>query len=371
MSKGALDKDAEKKAKTIGPGGGLEIRGLSRSFVQGGKRLEVLRDLSLSVPPGQLVALVGPSGAGKSTLLHAAGLLEKPDAGDITVDGVAASGLNDRRRTSLRRSTIGFVYQYHHLLPEFSALENVALPQMIAGKPPKEAKAKAAELLERVGLTGRADHRPGRLSGGEQQRVAIARGLANSPAILLADEPTGNLDPDTGGRVFDLLRELVHETKLAALIATHNLELAARMDAVLRLDHGQIEETKAADFAKQVPIIVPVAEPAPEAEPEAEQEPEAEAATLADMEAALAEMDTEAEAEVDEAPGPDMAPVIDPIHFPEPIPVPEMAPEPEAAHESEPESEAAPEPDSESEPEPEPLRAAQKTKKVWNISIKK
>ena len=314
-TKGA--KSLEAKVAGLG-GGGLEIRDLSRSFVQGGKRLEVLRDLSLSVPPGNLVALVGPSGAGKSTLLHAAGLLEKPDAGDIVVDGVSAGGLNDKRRTALRRTTIGFVYQYHHLLPEFTALENVALPQMIAGKTIREAKRYAAELLERVGLTARADHRPGRLSGGEQQRVAIARGLANRPAILLADEPTGNLDPETGARVFALLTELVHETKLAALIATHNLDLAARMDAVLCLENGQIRETTAKDALKPMPT------PAPVPAPEADQEP-----------------------------------------APEPATVPELVSGLAAAHEAEAAPAAVPESDTDQEP------ATEKVKKVWNISIKK
>jgi lipoprotein-releasing system ATP-binding protein len=284
-TKGA--KSLEAKVAGLG-GGGLEIRGLSRSFVQGGKRLEVLRDLSLSVPPGNLVALVGPSGAGKSTLLHAAGLLEKPDAGDIVVDGVSAGGLNDKRRTALRRTTIGFVYQYHHLLPEFTALENVALPQMIAGKTIREAKRYAAELLERVGLTARADHRPGRLSGGEQQRVAIARGLANRPAILLADEPTGNLD------------------------------LAARMDAVLCLENGQIRETTAKEALK--PVLMPAPVPAPEAD----REP-----------------------------------------APEPATVPELVSELSAAHEAEAEPAAVPEPDTAQEP------ATEKVRKVWKLSIKK
>lgn len=359
--------------------GGLEISGLCRSFVQGGKRLDVLRELSLTVPPGKLVALVGPSGAGKSTLLHAAGLLEKPDAGEIKVDGVVASGLNDRRRTALRSSTIGFVYQYHHLLPEFSALENIVLPQMIAGISKKEAKARAGELLERVGLSNRADHRPGQLSGGEQQRVAIARGLANKPAVLLADEPTGNLDPDTGARVFKLLHEIVHETKLAALIATHNLDLAARMDAILRLDHGQIEETQRAASTSTPPTII-----TPDVPDESPQKdagaiggdwddivlpPEVAAAVGPVVGAGDVESESgQAPAPEEEAshlagPSPTMEPVRDPVHFPEPMPVPDppqgTEDEPEAAPESEESADASAE------------ISADKPKKVWNISIKK
>lgn len=221
---------------------GLSVTGLTRTFKQAGKRLEVLKGASFSVRPGEMVALVGPSGAGKSTLLHCVGLLERQDAGEIVLDGVSSAKLSDRQRTRLRRHSIGFVYQYHHLLPEFSALENIVLPQMIAGKSEKEARIRAQGLLETIGLSARAKHRPARLSGGEQQRVAIARGLANSPSLLLADEPTGNLDPETGGRVFDLLEKLVHETGLATLIATHNMALAARMDRVLRLEGGEVLE---------------------------------------------------------------------------------------------------------------------------------
>ncbi|MCH6588609.1 MAG: ABC transporter ATP-binding protein [Proteobacteria bacterium] len=219
---------------------GLRLEAIDKTFHQGGKAIEVLHGVSLEVRPGELVALVGPSGSGKSTLLHIAGLLERPDAGEVVIGGQAASALDDNARTGLRRNTIGFVYQYHHLLPEFSALENVVLPQMIAGLSKAEARVRAEELLALVGLSERVEHRPARLSGGEQQRVAIARGLANAPAILFADEPTGNLDPHTAEVVFDLLIELVRGAGLAVLIATHNLDLAARMDRTLHLEDGHI-----------------------------------------------------------------------------------------------------------------------------------
>ena len=219
---------------------GLRLKSVNKSFHQGKSDLNVLREVSLHVEPGELVALVGPSGAGKSTLLHIAGLLESADGGEILVDGKASSSLDDRGRTALRRSTIGFVYQYHHLLPEFSAVENIMLPQMLDGVSKSAARARGMELLEMVHLTERAEHRPGQLSGGEQQRVAIARGLANRPAIFLADEPTGNLDPDTAESVFKILIKLVRDAGLAALIATHNLELAARMDRTLRFEQGQV-----------------------------------------------------------------------------------------------------------------------------------
>ena len=219
---------------------GLRLEAIDKTFHQGGKAIEVLHGVSLEVRPGEMVALVGPSGSGKSTLLHIAGLLERPDAGEVVIGGQAASALDDNARTGLRRNTIGFVYQYHHLLPEFSALENVVLPQMIAGLSKAEARVRAGELLGLVGLSERVEHRPARLSGGEQQRVAIARGLANAPAILFADEPTGNLDPHTAESVFDLLVKLVRGAGLAALIGTHNLELAARMDRTLRLEDGHI-----------------------------------------------------------------------------------------------------------------------------------
>ena len=219
---------------------GLRLEAIDKTFRQGGKAIEVLQGVSLEVRPGELVALVGPSGSGKSTLLHIAGLLERPDAGEVVIGGQAASALDDNARTGLRRNAIGFVYQYHHLLPEFSALETVILPQMIAGLSKAEARVRAEELLGRVGLSERVEHRPARLSGGEQQRVAIARGLANAPAILFADEPTGNLDPHTAESVFDVLVEMVRGAGLAVLIATHNLDLAARMDRTLRLEDGHI-----------------------------------------------------------------------------------------------------------------------------------
>ncbi len=223
-------------------GQGLELRDVKRVFRQARSELEVLHDASFKVSGGEIVALVGPSGAGKSTLLHIAGLLERPDAGEVLIDGQACLAMNDAQRTALRRRAIGFVYQYHHLLPEFSALENVELPQMIAGVSKSTAKAKARELLGLVGLSERESHRPARLSGGEQQRCAMARGLANDPSILLADEPTGNLDPDTADGVFAMLVKLVRDSGLAAVIATHNMDLAQRMDRILRLEHGHIVE---------------------------------------------------------------------------------------------------------------------------------
>ena len=216
----------------------LRLDNVIRTFHQGGNRIEVLKGVSMSLERGELVALVGPSGAGKSTLLHVAGLLEPPDGGDVHLDGVPCGGLGDGERTRLRRETLGFVYQFHHLLPEFSALENVMLPCMIAGHSKTSARARAAELLELLGLSPRADHRPGRLSGGEQQRVAIARALANRPRVLLADEPTGNLDHGTAMTVFERLVDLARETGIAVLVATHNLELAGKMDRVLALEDG-------------------------------------------------------------------------------------------------------------------------------------
>jgi lipoprotein-releasing system ATP-binding protein len=216
----------------------LSLRGIKRTFVQGDRRLEVLRDIALDLNPGEIVALVGQSGSGKSTLLHIAGLLERPDEGDIIVDGKSAGSAGDGERTALRRRFLGFVYQYHHLLPEFSAIENVMLPQMLNGRSRRQARAKAAELLAMVQLQDRAQHRPGRLSGGEQQRVAIARAVANGPRVLLADEPTGNLDASTADTVFQQLLGLVRNTGMAALVATHNPELAARMDRTVRLKDG-------------------------------------------------------------------------------------------------------------------------------------
>jgi lipoprotein-releasing system ATP-binding protein len=216
----------------------LRLSKVTMTFGQGASKLEILRGADCAVHAGELVALVGPSGAGKSTLLHIAGLLERPTSGGIQIAGIEAGGLEDRGRTEIRRKTIGFVYQFHRLLPEFSARENIVIPQMIAGVARKTAAERAQALLERVGLGKRADHRPGKLSGGEQQRVAIARALANGPALLLADEPTGNLDPNTAEGVFAVLRELIAETKLGALIATHNLDLARRMDRVIELKDG-------------------------------------------------------------------------------------------------------------------------------------
>ncbi len=218
----------------------LELRDVVRTYKTAAGPLTVLEGASLSVGRGELVGLVAPSGTGKSTLLHVAGLLELPDGGDVAIDGTACGSLNDTQRTAIRRNTVGFVYQFHHLLPEFSALENVALPRMVAGEGKGAAKSAAAELLDRVGLTARATHRPAKLSGGEQQRVAVARALSNSPAILLADEPTGNLDPATSDTVFNLLVEMVRERGMSALIATHNIDLAERMDRVVTLQGGRI-----------------------------------------------------------------------------------------------------------------------------------
>jgi len=216
----------------------LSLRDIKRTFVQGDRRLEVLKGITLDLKPGEIVALVGQSGSGKSTLLHIAGLLERPDEGDIVVGGEPAGTAGDRERTVMRRQFLGFVYQYHHLLPEFSAIENVMLPQMLNGKSRAEARRRAAELLAMVQLKERADHRPGRLSGGEQQRVAIARAVANAPRVLLADEPTGNLDSSTADAVFRQLLGLVRETGMAALVATHNPELASRMDRTVTLKDG-------------------------------------------------------------------------------------------------------------------------------------
>ncbi len=216
----------------------LSLCGVKRTFVQGDRRLDVLCGVSLDLRPGEIVALVGQSGSGKSTLLHIAGLLEPPDEGDVVVDGKAAGPLGDRGRTALRRRFLGFVYQYHHLLPEFSAIENVMLPQMLNGLSRSEARVRAADLLAMVQLRDRGDHRPGRLSGGEQQRVAIARAVANAPRVLLADEPTGNLDASTADVVFRQLLALVRETGMAALVATHNPDLAARMDRTVTLKDG-------------------------------------------------------------------------------------------------------------------------------------
>ena len=218
----------------------LRLENVTRRFKEGEGQLEVFSGLDLALQPGEIVALVGPSGAGKSSLLHMAGLWEAPTAGEIFIEGVAASKLPDAERTRIRRQTIGFVYQAHHLLPEFDAAENVILPQMIAGKSKAAAAAEAERLLTVLGLGARLTHRPAQLSGGEQQRVAIARALANKPKILLADEPTGNLDPRTAGGVFDSLIAITRSQGLAALIATHNFDLAARMDRALLLHQGKL-----------------------------------------------------------------------------------------------------------------------------------
>jgi lipoprotein-releasing system ATP-binding protein len=218
----------------------LVLDGVERTYQFGDHRLEVLSGTSLSIETGELVGLIGPSGSGKSTLLHIAGLLEWPDGGDVRVSGRSCQGMNDKERTLVRRNEIGFVYQFHHLLPEFSALENVMLPLLISGTRRSIARRRAREWINAVGLSERQSHRPARLSGGEQQRVALARALANEPRILLADEPTGNLDVQTSGEVFDLLISLIRATKLSALVATHNLDLAARMDRIVRLEEGRL-----------------------------------------------------------------------------------------------------------------------------------
>jgi lipoprotein-releasing system ATP-binding protein len=218
------------------------LHGISRQFHQGDATLDVLRGAEFAVWPGQSVALIAPSGAGKSTLLHIAGLLEHPDSGEVYIDTVATSHLTDIQRTRIRRTEIGFVYQFHHLLPEFSALENVILPQMIRGLSKREATRRAAELLSYLGLKERLTHRPAELSGGEQQRVAIARAVANAPRILLADEPTGNLDMHTADHVFSTLNQLVRASGLAAVIATHNLDIAAQMDRRVTIRNGLVVE---------------------------------------------------------------------------------------------------------------------------------
>ncbi len=219
----------------------LRLSGVSKTYNQGRENeVRVLDGADLTLAAGEMVALVAPSGAGKSTLLHIAGLLDTPDTGTVEIGGVDYTGLGDRRRTVARRREVGFVYQFHHLLPEFTALENVVLPQLANGIQKTEAETRAADLLARVGVGGRAGHRPSAMSGGEQQRVAFCRALANAPRLLLADEPTGNLDPATAEQVFDTLVALVRGTGLAALIATHNLELAARMDRVVKLDQGRV-----------------------------------------------------------------------------------------------------------------------------------
>jgi lipoprotein-releasing system ATP-binding protein len=224
----------------------LRLERLERAYTQGNRCIDVLKGASASFYPGEAVALLGPSGAGKSTLLHIAGLLERPDSGQVLIDGVDCVALSDSEQTRMRRMEVGFVYQFHHLLPEFAALENVVLPQMILGRSRGEADTRAKELLKSLGLEERWDHRPAQLSGGEQQRVAIARAVANGPKVLLADEPTGNLDPPTAERVFEQLIALIQRSGVAAVIATHNLDLAARMDRTLRLMDGLLVEEEIA-----------------------------------------------------------------------------------------------------------------------------
>ncbi|KAJ31928.1 MULTISPECIES: ABC transporter ATP-binding protein [Sulfitobacter] len=219
----------------------LRLSGIGKSYNPGQpNEVNVLRGIDLTVAAGEVVALVAPSGAGKSTLLHIAGLLDTPDAGTVEIGGTDMTGQSDRKRTGVRRRDVGFIYQFHHLLPEFSALENIVLPQLANGVSQSEAQTRALSLLEEVGIGHRADHRPAALSGGEQQRVAFCRALANAPRLLLADEPTGNLDPTTSDQVFAALMTLVRGTGLSAVIATHNLELAARMDRQIRLEAGQL-----------------------------------------------------------------------------------------------------------------------------------
>jgi lipoprotein-releasing system ATP-binding protein len=219
----------------------FEARGLGKSFRQGEETLNILHDIDLRISSGEIVALVGSSGAGKSTLLQMAGLLDRPSAGAISIGGQDVSNLNDRRRTRLRRQYLGFVYQFHYLQPEFSALENIVIPQMIDGVAKSNAETKGRRLLDEMGLSHRYDHRPARLSGGEQQRVAIARALANDPQLLLADEPTGNLDPATSDEVFSLLIRRTRDAGIGALIATHNMDLARRMDRVVEIKGGRLK----------------------------------------------------------------------------------------------------------------------------------
>lgn len=220
----------------------LRLEQVSRAYKEVDRELVILKDADFTLRRGEMVALVAPSGAGKSTLLHTAGLLERPDQGDVILDGRSCSALSDDERTAIRRNDVGFVYQFHHLLPEFSALENVMMPQMIRGLSKKQAAERAQQLLEYMKIGKRASHRPAELSGGEQQRVAIARAVANAPLVLLADEPTGNLDPTTSSYVFGALEALVRQSGLAALIATHNHELAKRMDRRVTLNDGKVVE---------------------------------------------------------------------------------------------------------------------------------
>lgn len=228
----------------------LTLKNINKTFRQGNEILEVLKDVNLEIRPKEVVALIGPSGSGKSTLLQIAGLLENPTEGEVYIDGENCTGNSDNVRTALRRDYLGFVYQYHNLLPDFDAAENVIIPQLISGVKYKEARDKAMWLLQRLGLNEREHHRPAELSGGEQQRVAIARALANTPKLLLADEPTGNLDPNTSDNVFLTLLEVVKETGLSALIATHNIDLANKMDRVVSLKDGKLIDNKNSRFLK-------------------------------------------------------------------------------------------------------------------------
>ena len=228
----------------------LTLKNINKTFRQGNEVLEVLKNVNLEIKPKEVVALIGPSGSGKSTMLQIAGLLENPTDGEVYIDGENCTGNSDNVRTALRRDYLGFVYQYHNLLPDFDAAENVIIPQLIAGVKYKEARDKAMWLLQRLGLSEREHHRPAELSGGEQQRVAIARALANTPKLLLADEPTGNLDPNTSDNVFFTLLEVVKETGLSALIATHNIDLANKMDRVVNLKDGTLIENRSSNFLK-------------------------------------------------------------------------------------------------------------------------
>jgi lipoprotein-releasing system ATP-binding protein len=237
MSEDATVQDASNHATAV-----LDLVGLRRTYHQGTREIHVLDGASATLLPGQAVALVGPSGAGKSTLLHIAGLLETPDAGQVLVNGLDCTKMDDGARTRVRRAEMGFVYQFHQLLPEFSAIENVMIPQLVQGKGERAARERAKELLTGLGLGERLEHRPAELSGGEQQRTAIARALANAPRLLLADEPTGNLDPKTSEHVFGEFIGLIEQTGVAALIATHNMELARRMHRVYRLEGGKLIE---------------------------------------------------------------------------------------------------------------------------------
>jgi lipoprotein-releasing system ATP-binding protein len=225
----------------------LSLRNVQRTYESGGEALKVLRGIDLDLKPGEIVGLIGPSGSGKSTLLHIAGLLEPPDAGEVTLAGIDAVSANDDMLTALRRNYIGFVYQFHHLLPEFDALENVTLPRLIHGELRHKAVPEARRLLQALGLGERLTHRPAELSGGEQQRVAIARAFANNPKLILADEPTGNLDPKTSDAVFESFRRAAREEGVAALVATHNIGLSERMDRVLTLENGRLVSFQAAE----------------------------------------------------------------------------------------------------------------------------